>query len=270
MSENAFCSPGVLAAFATVCWCATLVGGYLAAGAWHTAGVFFWFTLYWVTCRRLKGSGAYFLEELEGYPMWSYWSAIMNGAVVLPACCAAACVVSGAPSPFAEDFLLSRVEIGTSLNFWVAQGNAALCAGMLKDFVVYDRGMELHFALHHAVATFGLVLCLMLPAGAVIGSVNAVLAELGTQCYNYYVLSRFSRPSKALYFIGMKVSHVLVGQLTWTLMGLPSPLWMRIVYLIFCTLLVALRTVGWVMYAQKELSAAAGTKEPSPDPKKPL
>lgn len=36
-------------------------------------------------------------------------------------------------------FLESPVVPGTWSTFWLAQGNAALCAGMLKDFIVYKQ-----------------------------------------------------------------------------------------------------------------------------------
>jgi len=264
MGGMPYCSPAVLNAFAAVCWTATLLGGYTYGGLEHSGGVLFWYAVYWGTSTWMKLAGPYYQQELEGYPLWSYFGAILNGGLVMPLCLAAAChagVGGGASSPFADDFLLSRVAIGTPRSFWIAQGNAALCAQLLKDFQVFDKGFEVHFAAHHAVSIFGLVLCLALPVGAATGFVNAVLAELGTQCYNYYVLSGFSAPSKVLYFAGMQLSHALVVPLALALWGQhDTPLWMRALYMFFCGLLILLRTVGWCMYAQKELSAGTSRK----------
>lgn len=38
---------------------------------------------------------------------------------------------------FSDAVLLPALEIGTACHFWIAVGNASLCAAMLKDFVVY-------------------------------------------------------------------------------------------------------------------------------------
>ena len=278
------CSPTVQRALLVLCWLVALVGGYAFGGAWHSCGVLLWHTLYVRACRLMQGrAGGYYNAALERYPRWSYWLSLLNGALVMPAmlwCACAAHAWGGAPPGDGsaatpddagalaalrrDDFLLPALAPGGTVAFWLAMGNAALCAGMLKDFVVYaPEGLELHFALHHLATVLGNIVCLAFGAhaGGALAALNSVVAELGSQCYNVDVLlgAGGGRAAKLLNVVGMTTSNAVIVLLTRRLWALPTPLWMRATYVALCSLIVLMRVAGTVLAAQALLA-------PSPPP----
>ena len=70
-----------------------------------------------------------------------------------------------------------------------AQGNAALCAGMLKDFIVYEQEISTSLAVHHVLTVSGTLLSVALPVGNGLAATIAVVAEFGSSCLNLYVQS---------------------------------------------------------------------------------
>jgi hypothetical protein len=55
----------------------------------------------------------------------------------------------------------------------LSQCHAAILAYMLKDFHLYDA-IEVGYAVHHVVATFGCLTCLVMPMAAGLNTFNAV------------------------------------------------------------------------------------------------
>ena len=282
------CSPGAQRCFHWLCGALACLGGYVYAGGWHTMGVVFWHSLYVGVCRVLqqrdddaavRGREAYWGALLEGYPRWSYLVALLNGGAVMPAmlwCAARATTGSGSLLGGVDEvgFLLPPPQPGSTASFFIAQGNAALCAGMLKDFVVYPQGLELHFAAHHFATVLGNIVCLALPTGVGLAAVNSVVAELGSQCYNVDVLvagssggggksgGSFSpgakRVAKAAHVLGMTISNGVIVWLALRLWALNNtPIWLRGTYAVLCTFIVLMRVVGTLLTLQALLAPPA-------------
>eukprot|EP00729_Bicosta_minor_P013922 gene13922-15607_t len=196
----------------------------------------------------MQNYGGMFIAESKGYPYWSYWSSLLNAGLVMPGCLLLALVAAAERENgdgngynfnafFSDDVLLPPLEIGSRVQFWVAAGNAE-CSKTL-----YDGQMEVWLAVHHAITIAGNVLCLAFPMGNVLAAVNSAVAELGSTCYNLYAVGVFP---KLFFVVGMTLSNVTIVLLTIMLCKLDLPLWMQALYVVMCTLILMVRTVGVV------------------------
>ena len=246
-----FLSPTATLVVVGVSWATAVLGSLQLGGLlWviFPASVVAWHTFYVAWCRYLQRYNNGSLQRLlDGYGAWSYLAAMTSGGLVLPVCLLAAAVTSGALlSPeSANSFLMGTLDPNSWAMFFIAQLHASLIAGLLKDYVVYEGGLELVFAAHHIVSIAGCMLCLALPVGAGFAAANAVVAELGSTFYNYAVLTQFSRMSTLSYFVGMTASNATIGYITyelWLLEGLGQGT--KTTYLIMCIFIVLLRVVG--------------------------
>ena len=95
------------------------------------------------------------------------------------------------------------------------------------------------------------MVCLHTPSGAGLAALNMVVAELGTQCYNFAVLQRFSALSASVYFVGMTLSNAVCARITMHLAALEdlgTP-WV-VTYSAMSFFLLLLRVVGEILFAQ--------------------
>lgn len=246
-----FLSPTATRVVVGVSWAAAVLGALQLGGLlWviFPASVVAWHAFYVAWCRFLQRyNNGSLLRLLDGYGAWSYLAAMTSGGLVLPVCLVAAAVTAGALSSAegANSFLMGALEPDSWAMFFIAQLHASLIAGLLKDYVVYDGGLELVFAAHHIVSIAGCMLCLSLPVGAGFAAANAVVAELGSTFYNYAVLMQFTRVSTFSYFVGMTASNATIGYITyelWVLTGLGQGT--KVAYLVMCIFIVLLRVVG--------------------------
>ena len=184
-----YCPPMTLRAVAIFCYSLATFGGYRFGGSSYVVGLVAWHLLFVATVRFLRAYDSRALEaKVEGYPRWIYIISMVTGGCIVLALLASA-VAAGAfeSTPAAHAFMLDPIDRATWSAFFLVQANAALTAGLLKDFVVCDDGLEVAFTVHHAVSAAGMVLCLTYPRGMGLVAVNGGVAELGTQCWNYKV-----------------------------------------------------------------------------------
>jgi len=232
------CTLEVQRCFLALCWSMVLSVGYAYAGLQHVAGVFFFLAVYVFQGKLLQWRAKGFLDDFEGYPRWSYWQSLFNGGLVMPLCVAAAALTHNSAN---ASFLESPVVPGTWSTFWLAQGNAALCAGMLKDFIVYKQEISVNLAVHHVLTVSGTLLSIALPVGNGLAATIAVVAEAGSSCLNLYTI-RIRLMPKIVYMVGMATSNGVVVYLSAMLVALSTPIWMRATYVAMCILILYMRT----------------------------
>jgi len=237
----------------------------------HSIAVVLFHTFFVLHGFAMKQYGGVFTSQAKGYPYWSYISSCTNGGIVMPvslflafnakyldlqrdtASISTTTTVGGDEgdvgqsqniySWFSDEMLSPAVEVGSDVQFYISLGNAALCAAMLKDFVVYDSQMELWLALHHVITVSGCIVCIAFPAGNLLAAANSTVAELGSTCYNLYAIGIFP---KIVYIIGMVASNVMIVVVTLMLCQLELPLWMQLLYVVMCVLILLVRTIGVV------------------------
>lgn len=152
------------------------------------------------------------------------------------------------------------------------QVHFACIASMIKDFWLPDD-LASTFILHHILGAVGCGMCLILPVGFGAATLNACQAESTSILFNImFVLPvAVGGDSKAfrfflqwLYMIGMIISHVVamvVGVYFAMYYAVPGAkasdpwwTWWRVMYAVFCILLLTFRIIGQLIYGSKIIS----------------
>ena len=193
-------------------------------------------------------------KPLEGYPTWSYYSSMLQQAVILP--------------PFA---VLLVYQHRHELHDWLfcvgeyqgkhqALGDitktlSLLTTGsaMIKDFWIYGNRNELGFIIHHITTVFACAHCMAMPIypGAV--CLTGIFAECTSFFYNLNVLSP-SRTRKYLQTIFIGISNILainLCRIMWTHVTDSVYLYWKVGFSLIVAVLVSLRFSGLIaLFAQ--------------------
>jgi hypothetical protein len=226
-------------------------------------------------------------DLLEGYPMWSYHISWIHSAFVLPGLLFSGLYTLSSSSKTesfsgvvqdALSFLCGFVngDSGSSFNAWLTAswGSPQLPTGgaetivfgcivgyMFKDFVVYEKGLDGTFLVHHVLTILGGTLSLCFDAGAGLACIIAVFAEFGSTFYCTKTMYPESRVFEALYFVVMGWSNCFAawGGIRLFLMEDLSAHY-RYAYMGMLVLLEIFRCTGWYMLSVTPLLARLGGK----------
>lgn len=151
-------------------WAASLAVAAHAGGPYLAASIAGWTTVHLLATalfRRLKGD-----FQIGGYPAWSFMESFLHGGVILPTLFFLSLWLLPSERWDATTFLLAPWDAGIYMAP-LSQCHAAILAYMLKDFYLYDA-IEVGYAVHHVVATFGCLICLVMPMAAGLNTFNAI------------------------------------------------------------------------------------------------
>ena len=289
MVKGAPCSPAVLRGAVVYSLVVGIYYGGHRHSVYYPASVLVWYVVFVLAVRWLQRDERC-NELVLGYPRWSYLVSLGCGGGLLTLMLVSFCSGDGTGAPGgwavdrggsdsgaggttlgggAVDAFLHAPSPGAAAPLARAlhmQPAALLFAALLKDYAVYERGLESVFLLHHLVSITGVILCLHLPRGAGIGVLNMVVAELGSQVYNNMVLRRGLGASRLLYYVGMSASNLLVVWTTYRMCLLqPLGLGYKVSYVAMCAFLVLVRFVGKFLvdeqFAAEATEAGTGGKK---------
>ena len=269
------CSPAVLRAAVTYSLVVGIYFGGYQYSVYFPVSVLVWYAVlvFAVRClQRHEGCN----EMVLGYPRWSYLVSLGCGGALLTLMLVSFYSGDGTEAQggwTVDGNNLDGTTLGGALDAFLhapspaaatplarllhMQPSALLFAGLLKDYVVYERGLEFVFLLHHLVSITGVILCLHLERGAGIGVLNMVVAELGSQVYNNMVLRSGSKASRLLYYLGMSASNLLIVWTTYRLCLLqPLGFARKTGYVALCAFLILVRFVGKFL-VDEQLAAEA-------------
>mmetsp|Transcript_83377 Transcript_83377/g.147021 ORF Transcript_83377/g.147021 Transcript_83377/m.147021 type:complete len:248 (-) Transcript_83377:44-787(-) len=183
--------------------------------------------------------------EIEGYPTWSYYLCMVQQVILLI---------------LAFWMFLERSASTLPLSLWMEspwepsmfleeQVQALVLGAMIKDFILCTA-TDAAFILHHVCVVLGSVLCLSLPGGVGIVTINGVQAESFSLFYNLMAVFP-SAMTKGLYVVLMPISNISGLVFGFLLLKVPMHWAWSATYAILCLLLVLFRCAGWGMYARK-------------------
>jgi hypothetical protein len=199
-----------------------------------------WALFYIVVCAVLK-----FLvcdETLEGYPRWAYFASVLHQGIVLP--------------------LIALPLLWQPITFeqWMAQPwnsellveqmvHCSIIGAMIKDYWLYGDSIDWFFSIHHLLTVCGCSLCLVVPKGVGIVTLNALNAEICSVFYNCKVLFPCALTSVNL-FVFMGISNLAALYIAHQFITLPIAMHWTIPYGTLCILIFLIRCGGWVQTVQ--------------------
>eukprot|EP00906_Rhabdomonas_costata_P009441 RCo013356 len=199
-----------------------------------------WAAMYTVVCGVLKRNTR--PQMLEGYPRWSYFLSVVHQGLCLPVIW----------------LLLLRARHSMRFTTWLNltwQGpphplmleqlvHCSIIGAMMKDFWVYGDLNQWFFVVHHLLTVVGDSLCLCVPSGVGIVTLNALNAEVLSVAYNIKVLYP-STASRLAHLVLMGLSNTGGVALSVLFALRPIPLWWRVVYCSLAGMILAFRCAGW-------------------------
>ena len=108
-----------------------------------------------------------------------------------------------------------------------------------------EGSLSFPFVLHHSAVCVGVLLCLSLPSGVGLVTLNGLLAEIGSGTFNLSLLFSKGWPARLLYSIAMTASNIFGLFCLYKFIDLDGLDWkFKISYSLLCGLLVILRFGG--------------------------
>lgn len=153
-----------LAASATA---AAMGAAYATRGPLAAASVAGWFALH-VTIAKMYES-ACGSRTIADYPGWSWLASLWHGLLAMPILVSATVLLLPTTTAGVDGFLREGWE---RMPWPLEHVHYAIFGYMLKDFVLYPAGIELGYLVHHLITIAGCTLCLHLPAGAALTTLN--------------------------------------------------------------------------------------------------
>ena len=233
------------------------------------------FVLYFTISSYYKNKGPHMKELYAGYPLWCYWVSYWHGFFFLPLalywllCTQPHDLSLGLGLPdlggdnvghhFADLFTAKLgLHTGTVWHEWLPRGATAYRAAndavfylvggyLLKDYTLYDAGLENVFVLHHVLSIGGCIVSIQMPELAGLVALQGVQAEMASSFYNLQI-SHPSTITRAAYAVFMGASTYVSPYLGWCIFSYePLPALVRWTYLFLTTLIVILRTAGYAL-----------------------
>ena len=230
--------------------------------------------LYTAICKARRSTSVASRVRCQGYERWAYEAGIVHQGVVVPLLGVAAAAiaferrgVSWASWADGAAWVQVLEEGATAGTNWAASGvHCAILGYMLKDYVVYDSGLESVFVLHHLATILGCSLCLVVPAGFGLVTLNAVVAEFGSVFYNIKTLYPLRTFNHAVYLFTMGASNVLAVYIGQWFLRLPEmaggdKAWVRYSYGALLVLLIIIRCGGWILGLSDAIAVRAVKKD---------
>ncbi|EOD36810.1 hypothetical protein EMIHUDRAFT_201047 [Emiliania huxleyi CCMP1516] len=144
-------------------------------------------------------------RTIADYPGWSWLASLWHGLLAMPILVSATVLLLPTTTAGVDGFLREGWE---RMPWPLEHVHYAIFGYMLKDFVLYPAGIELGYLVHHLITIAGCTLCLHLPAGAALTTLNGAQAEVSSSLFSVRHVWP-SPPTRLLYYLSMSASNAL-------------------------------------------------------------
>lgn len=174
--------------------------GFASSAIRIPLSVLFWTVFYVMVCRGLKKVGGKSSTKIiQGYPLWSYHASFSHGWGVL-------LVLVYLVVANGEVSLTDNWSDGTQF-IWYEQMHCAVIGYLMKDYTVYESGIDLGYIAHHLFACLGCSLCMHIPSCAGLLALNAVQCEAASSSFGLATILP-NLITKSLYAVAMTLSNL--------------------------------------------------------------